>query len=525
MKPAFDIWKFVLPLLIALVKAANRKNPRSDQIERVLNETHSILWNCRHAECNPGNGLNVQCGTSVPFSKSIGCVPCTPNITYSDTHDYSTCKICRKCKEHQKKTGYCSVEEDTTKCLETCEKGHYWENNTCHTCSDCCGKNISLYHEKQCENSALPRSRQCRKTICENPSNPGHQDTLQKERGRNGFSQLTLYTGICTPLAIVIAICSVLGCMTRKFGWKETKVKVKNLFRSICCLSLSEYFSSNSATCDQFQGRTANTFTWNKSEVDVEEATDNIGSLNSVSCSGKRPGFQRLLSAPPEVHSEDKASGALKLKRSVSHPGCLARNKVEKEQQREIDPVPLKSHRKVKRIGIKKYVSVPEGQEVTESLDPAKVTGDRNPKRLNPPSFLTDQCTSTTGLHCSSSDNIESVPTDFKIKLLSGKLSQIPIEPFRRKICNKLNQRREFSWDDYRLLGDKIGLDKDAISALDRETNPTDSLMNIFDSKVGSSVEKFQKIVEGMGRDDVVTVINEWIVHEWHILCKSSSTA
>ena len=75
------------------------------------------------------------------------------------------------------------------------------------------------------------------------------------------------------------------------------------------------------------------------------------------------------------------------------------------------------------------------------------------------------------------------------------------------------------------MLGDKIGLDKDVISALDRETNPTDSVMNIFDSKVGSSVWKFQKIVEGMGRDDVVTVINEWIVHEWHISCKSSSTA
>ena len=247
--------------LVITAVICKRQNPRSDQIERVLNKTHSILWDCRHTECNPGNGLNVQCGTSVPFNKSIECVQCKPSITYSDTHDYSTCKICRKCKKHEEKIGYCSVEEDTTKCLGTCENDYYWENNTCHPCSDCCGeKNISEYHEKQCENSALPISRQCRKTVCEHPTNPGHQNRSQEGGAKSGFSLEAVY--ICTPLAvIVIAICSVLAWMRRKFGWKETKAKVKIFFRCIPCSSLSVSFSEEIS--------------------DVEEATDKIESLNS----------------------------------------------------------------------------------------------------------------------------------------------------------------------------------------------------------------------------------------------------
>lgn len=519
MKPAFDIWnsKFVTPVVFLVITAVicKRQNPRSDQIERVLNKTHSILWDCRHTECNPGNGLNVQCGTSVPFNKSIECVQCKPSITYSDTHDYSTCKICRKCKKHEEKIGYCSVEEDTTKCLGTCENDYYWENNTCHPCSDCCGeKNISEYHEKQCENSALPISRQCRKTVCEHPANPGHQNRSQEGGAKSGFSLEAVY--ICTPLAvIVIAICSVLAWMRRKFGWKETKAKVKIFFRCIPCSSLSVSFSEEIS--------------------DVEEATDKIESLNSVPCSDKRPPcFQRLLSAPPEVHfKDDQTSGAPKIIRSVSHPGCLTGKRVTKEQQQEIDPVPVmkcSGNSKVKMVGKKKYVSVPECEELTKSLDPGKdgTQRDRNLKRLNSPSFpvfKTDQYTSTSGLHCLSSGDIESVPKDFQKKLLSWRVSKIRIQPFYRNICNQLNQRREYFLDDYRLFGEKIGLGKDEVSVLGQGGNPTHSLIQKFDSIKGSSVGKFQKVMEEMERDDVVTEINEWIVYEWNIFCNSSPIA
>ncbi|XP_068694907.1 uncharacterized protein [Montipora foliosa] len=540
MKPAFDIsfkWKFVIPLVFVVITAVSckRQNPQPHQVERVYNATHSIPWNC--PECNPGSGLNVQCGTSVPFNKSIECVQCKPTITYSDTHDTSTCKICRKCKKHEKKIGYCSIEEDTTNCSGTCEKGYYWENNTCHPCSDCCGRNISEYHEKQCENSALPITQKCQKTICEHPTNTGHQDHLHEEGAKNGFSLVPVYT--CIPLAaIMIAIFSVLAWMTRKFGWKETKAKVKLFFHSICCSSLSVRDSEADVdTCDHFQGSTANTFTWKEIEINVEEATDKMESLNSVPFSDKRPCLQRLLSAPAEVHYKDnQASGVPKFIRSVSHPGCVTEKRVIKEQEHEIHPVPVmkcSDNRRVKRVGKKKYVSVPDQcQESTKSLDPGKdgtqLERDRNHKRLNSSSFLpfkTDQCTSTTGLHCFSSDNIESVPTDFQKKLLSWRLSKIPIMPFYRNICNKLNQRRECFWDDYRLLGEKIGLDKDEVSVLGQERNPTLSMIQKFDSKEGSCIGMFQEIMEEMERDDVVAIIKEWIVYEWKISCKSSSIA
>ncbi|XP_068741723.1 uncharacterized protein [Montipora capricornis] len=95
--------------------------------------------------------------------------------------------------------------------------------------------------------------------------------------------------------------------------------------------------------------------------------------------------------------------------------------------------------------------------------------GDRNLKRLNSPSFpvsKTDQYTSTSGLHCLSSGDIESVPKDFQKKLLSWRLSKIGIQPFYRNICNQLNQRRECFFDDYRLFGEKIGLGKDEVSVI-----------------------------------------------------------
>ena len=116
-----------------------------------------------------------------------------------------------------------------------------------------------------------------------------------------------------------------------------------------------------------------------------------------------------------------------------------------------------------------------------------------------------------------SSGDIESVPKDFQKKLLSWRVSKIRIQPFYRNICNQLNQRREYFLDDYRLFGEKIGLSKDEVSVLGQGGNPTHSLIQKFDSIKGSSVGKFQKVMEEMERGDVVTEINEWIVYEWNI--------
>lgn len=94
-------------------------------------------------------------------------------------------------------------------------------------------------------------------------------------------------------------------------------------------------------------------------------------------------------------------------------------------------------------------------------------------------------------------------------------MSDIPIE-FYRKICNKLDVLRGVFWDDYRLLGEKIGLSKDEVSLLGQKSDPTHSMIQKFNSQGNNSVREFRRFLEEMERSDVVTIINEWIIDEWN---------
>ena len=96
----------------------------------------------------------------------------------------------------------------------------------------------------------------------------------------------------------------------------------------------------------------------------------------------------------------------------------------------------------------------------------------------------------------------------------------IPIE-FYGKICNKLDVFRDQYWDDYRLLGEKVGLSKDEVSLLGQKRNTTDLIIQKFSSQRNSSVGKFRKFLEEMERSDVVTIINEWIIDEWNVACRT----
>lgn len=94
-------------------------------------------------------------------------------------------------------------------------------------------------------------------------------------------------------------------------------------------------------------------------------------------------------------------------------------------------------------------------------------------------------------------------------------MSDIPIE-FYKKICYKLDVLREPFWDDYRLLGEKIDLTKDEVSFLGQKRDPTNSIIQKFNSQRNSSVGKFRTFLEEMERSDVVTIINEWIIDKWN---------
>ena len=142
------------------------------------------------------------------------------------------------------------------------------------------------------------------------------------------------------------------------------------------------------------------------------------------------------------------------------------------------------------------------------------------PKELRPITLASkDQSTSITGLYDSTSvlnpcPVASTVPQEFQNILLSGKMADIPID-FYRKICNKLDKQRGCFWDDFRMLGEAIGLGKDEVLLLAQIGSPTDKIIQKFDSQRDSSIKKFRDIVKKMGRDDVVCVINEWLVFEY----------
>ena len=93
-------------------------------------------------------------------------------------------------------------------------------------------------------------------------------------------------------------------------------------------------------------------------------------------------------------------------------------------------------------------------------------------------------------------------------------MSAIPIK-VSRKICMKLDTRRELLWDNYRLLAEKIGLDKDDVSWLRQQDNKTEFILQKFDAQEDPSIRRFKEILEEMGRNDVVTVIDDWVLYEW----------
>lgn len=64
-----------------------RHKPRHDEIEIVINDTHSKIWKC--PECPFGHEPNVKRGASVNSSVLIQCVECVEGHTFSDSHGYT----------------------------------------------------------------------------------------------------------------------------------------------------------------------------------------------------------------------------------------------------------------------------------------------------------------------------------------------------------------------------------------------------------------------------------------------------
>lgn len=77
MKTAMIIWNLVFFISIRPafgIAATKRHDPGPDEIERVINETHSFMWSCKRLECHPGLGMNVRYMEPVYHSARQSCV-------------------------------------------------------------------------------------------------------------------------------------------------------------------------------------------------------------------------------------------------------------------------------------------------------------------------------------------------------------------------------------------------------------------------------------------------------------------
>ena len=97
----------------------------------------------------------------------------------------------------------------------------------------------------------------------------------------------------------------------------------------------------------------------------------------------------------------------------------------------------------------------------------------------------------------------------------SFKVADIPIK-VKSKICLKLNVEDKYYFNDYRLLGEKMGIDQDVIKNLKRSENPTDDLLDLWSVKREATVEKLIEFLreDDMDRDDVATILEDWLKKE-----------
>lgn len=270
-------------MVIAVISASQlflvqgkRQKPRHDEIERVINDTHSFIWKCSNSECPPGSGLNVQCGISIPISIPIRCVFCVKGVNYSNTQDYSTCKSCKNCGEHENKEGECTPEDDKTNCLGTCYKGFYKDKITedCHPCSNCCGEG-DKHHEKQCEDAGLPPKQQCRRTNvkCHHPTKAGDSERKDQQREHQGSLQALEIAAIVlfSTIAVIIIVFLVFWWF---YGWE----RVKNILKKYCCCccQLVQSTGGNESDKDDLESTFCNV---NGSQL--TEYADELGTLSS----------------------------------------------------------------------------------------------------------------------------------------------------------------------------------------------------------------------------------------------------
>ena len=97
-----------------------------------------------------------------------------------------------------------------------------------------------------------------------------------------------------------------------------------------------------------------------------------------------------------------------------------------------------------------------------------------------------------------------------EIRLLTA-VTDLPLQVYS-KLCLILNIRR-FNFDDFRMLGEKVGLKRYQVEYLGQQENPTDRILQNWSSTGKATVKKLIEILgdQGFKRNDVREILNDWV--------------
>ena len=105
--------------------------------------------------------------------------------------------------------------------------------------------------------------------------------------------------------------------------------------------------------------------------------------------------------------------------------------------------------------------------------------------------------------------DLEKVP----VCRLNMKVTDIPFKVYSQ-VCVKLNLKRELRFDDFRMLAEKVGLNKEETALIEQDyPNHTDEILKTWSVKNEASVGNLIELLteRSFDRQDVAQILQDWV--------------
>ena len=98
---------------------------------------------------------------------------------------------------------------------------------------------------------------------------------------------------------------------------------------------------------------------------------------------------------------------------------------------------------------------------------------------------------------------------------LSTSVVKLPL-PVLKQVCMMLNIKRDLGFDDFRMLAEMVGLDKNTISNVEQAPNSNPTYAILKEWSIKNSEATVRKLIEVLKDDDfkrmdVVNVLEDWV--------------